>query len=600
MLQISLIVDGLSKAVPGFSAYLRGPGTGRPHLIFWLALIAGPALAQAPPSAASIMRLQESATPQPRPQVAPLPAVQQERSPGAAATGGALVRVRSIRFVGGEGWADEAPLAALAQALVGQAVNSAQLLDLTEQISSQIKSQGWLLAQAYLPPQDVTEGDIEIRLLPGSLEGGLDGIVVKGTQRVSAERIRRSVAASMAASQGRLHADRLEAGLLRVGELAGVSATASLQRGDQPGTTRLTIEASETPLAGGGVTVDNFGGPYTGVNRVTGLLLLNSPFGLGDSWVFNGSGSTGIEMLTTQTDLPVGVSGWKVGASHTALRYRVGGDLTELGLKGQASMVGVNASYPLHLSPSQKLRLRLGADHKAFEDTASGERIGDKVAKVLSITVSGQYQDAILLGGTSDWSLGAHRGRMDLSRLADTFEQDQAGPRAHGGFHKWLFSYNRLQPLGTAWSAQLSVNGQQAGKNLESSEKFSLGGNSGVRAYPGGEGAGDSGLVASLTLRREMAWPTSSHRLEWSGFLDWGRIKLHQAGDQVVDNATGLNRYNLGGVGLGVSLAQTGSYRFALVWALALGSNPGRSLSGTNSDGQAKRSRVLLSLNIDL
>lgn len=538
--------------------------------------------------------------PQPRPQMTPLPTIEPERRAADAPAGTALVRVRSIRLTGGEGWAVEAPLAALAQALTGQTVSAAQLLDLTEQVSSQLKAQGWLLAQAYLPPQDVTEGDIEIRLLPGSLEGGLDGIVVKGAQRVSAERIRRSVAAPMATSQGRLHADQLEAGLLRVGELAGVTATASLKRGDRPGTTRLTIEASETPLASGGLTFDNFGGPYTGVNRSTGLLLLNSPLGLGDSWVFNASGSTGIEMLTTQADLPVGASGWKLGASHTALRYRVGGDLAELGLKGQASMSGVNASYPLHLSPGHKLRLRLGADHKAFEDTASGERIGDKVAKVLSITVSGQHQDAIWGGGISDWSMGVQRGHMDLSRLAATFEQDQAGPRAHGGFHKWLYAYNRLQPLGAALNVQLSINGQQAGKNLESSEKFSLGGNSGVRAYPGGEGAGDSGLVASLTLRREMAWPTSSHRLEWSGFVDWGRIKMHQGGDQVVDNATGLNSYSLSGTGLGLSLGQPGSYRVSLIWALALGSNPGRSVSGTNSDGKAKRSRILLSLNIDI
>lgn len=558
-------------------------------------------MAQTPPSAASILRQQEAATPQPRPQLASPPAVQQEeRRPSAAPTAGASVRVRSIRFVGGEGWAAEAPLATLAQPLLGQIVSSAQLLALAEQASSQLKAQGWLLAQAYLPPQDVTEGDIEIRLMPGSLEGGVDGIVVKGAQRVSAERIRRSVAAPMASSQGRLHADQLEEGLLRAGELAGVSATASLQRGDQPGTTRLTVEASETPVASGGITFDNFGGPYTGVNRATGLLILSSPFGLGDSWVFNASGSAGIEMLTTQADLPVGASGWKLGASHTALRYRVGGDLAELGLQGQAQMTGLNASYPLHLSPNHKLRLRLGADHKAFEDTASGERIGDKVAKVLSTTVSGQHLDAFLGGGINDWSLGVHRGHMDLSRLASTFEQDQAGPRAHGDFHKWLYSYTRLQPLAPAWNAQLSVNGQQAGKNLESSEKFALGGNSGVRAYPGGEGAGDSGLVASLTLRREMAWPTASHRLEWSGFVDWGQIKLHQAGDQVVDNATGLNSYSLSGAGLGVSLAQTGSYRVGLIWAHALGSNPGRSMSGTNSDGKSKRSRILLSLNIDL
>lgn len=599
MSQFALIMRGFGDAC------LPSPAPGAVKA-GWVALgsallvLPGLALAQAQPSAASILRQQEAAMPQPRPQAVPPPVVEQERRPTASAPAGASVRVRSIRFSGGEGWADPAALAEMVRPVIGQTLSSAQLLALAEQASSMLKAQGWLLGQAYLPPQDVTEGDIEIRLLPGTLEGGVDGIVVTGAQRVSAERIRRMMAAAMARGQGRLNAEQLEEGLLRAAELAGVSATASLQRGEQPGTSRLTVEARQAPVASGSVTLDNFGGPYTGVNRVTGLLSLSSPLGLGESWIFNASGSSGIEMLTTQLAVPVGYSGLKLGGSHTALRYSVGGDLAELGLKGQAQMSGFNASYPLLLSPAHKLQLRVGVDHKAYQDTASGERIGDKVAKTLSTAVSGQHTDAFWGGGINDWSLGLDRGRMDLSRLASTFEQDQQGPRAHGGFHKWLYSYTRLQPLASAWNAQLSVNGQAASKNLESSEKFSLGGNRGVRAYAGGEAAGDSGLLASLTVRREMAWPTPSHRLEWSGFVDWGRIRLHQAGDQVVDNASGLNSYSLSGAGMGLSLGQAGAYRVSLVWARALGSNPGRSSEGNNSDGKANRSRLMLSLNIDL
>ena len=555
--------------------------------------------AQTRPSAASILQQQEAAMPQAVPKAATPVIVAPESRSVAPVDGGVRVRVRSIRFVGGEGWAQEAELAEWVRPSLGQMLSTADLMVLIEQVSQSLKSRGWLLAQAYLPPQDVTSGDIEVRLMPGLLDGGLEGIVVSGAQRVSEERIRAMVAAPMRAQQGRLNAQQLEEGLLRAAELSGVSATASLVRGAQPGSSRLTIETQEAPLVGGGITLDNFGGPYTGVERATGLLTLNSPLGLGDSLLFNAVSSSGIAMLTTQLSVPVGSDGLKLGGSLTSLRYRVGGDLADLDLKGRALMLGLNASYPLYLTPSYKLRARVGLDRKSFVDSAAGELLGDKVAQVLSLGFNGQISDSLWGEGLNDWSLGLDRGHMDLSRLPAVLEQDQAGPRTHGDFHKWLYPFKRLQPLAGRWMAQLSLNGQQAARNLESSEKFSLGGNSGIRAYPGGQGVGDSGTVASLTVSHPWVWPTSSHRLEMSGFYDWGRIRVHHSGDQVIDSATGRNTYTLSGVGLGLNLTQPRAWGLALTWARALGSNPGRSTDGNNSDGKASRSRLLLALNVE-
>jgi hemolysin activation/secretion protein len=556
--------------------------------------------AQMPPTAASILRQVEAASPQLAPKaIAPAAIATPERRLSPPVEGGARVRVRSIRFVGGEGWVKAEDLFELVRPALGQSWNVSDLTAFTEQVSSALKSRGWLLAQAYLPPQDVTTGEIEVRLMPGMLDGGLEGVVVSGAQRVSAERIRAMVAAPIQAQQMRLNAQGLEEGLLRAGELSGVSVTASLDRGAQPGSSRLTIEAQEAPFVGGGLTLDNFGGPYTGVERATGLLTLNSPLGLGDSLLLNAVGSSGIAMLTTQMSVPVGDAGLKLGGSLTTLRYRVGGDMADLGLQGRALMWGLNASYPLYLTPGYKLRARFGFDRKAFVDSAAGELLGDKVAQVVSLGLSGQTTDGWLGGGMNDWSLGIERGHMDLSRLAAVLEQDQAGARTHGDFHKWLYAYKRMQPLAGRWMAQVSLNGQQAARNLEGSEKFSLGGNSGIRAYPGGEGAGDTGMVASLTVTHPWVLPTSSYRLELSGFYDWGRIRVHHSGDQLIDSASGLNRYSLSGVGLGLNLSQPGAWSLALTWAQALGRNPGRSTDGNNSDGKAGRSRVLMVLNVD-
>lgn len=556
---------------------------------------------QSLPSAASILRQQEAAMP-PAPLSSPVaPAVQLPPLRSSAATGGARVQVRSLRVSGGEGLVEPAVWSQWAQPLLGQTLDSADLLALAEQVTGLLRERGWLLAQAFLPPQDVTAGDIEIRILPGALEGGPQGIAVTGAQRVSAERIRRSVASALIQGGTQsLQAQQLEEGLLRAAELAGVSATASLERGAQSGTSRLTIEAQEAPLASGSLTLDNFGSPFTGVNRLTGLLMLNSPLGLGDSLMLNLVGSSGIELMTTQWGVPVSDAGLRLGGSLTALQYRVGGPLADLQLQGRAQMTGLNLSQPLFLSQALKLRAKLAVEHKAYTDKMAGALMGDKRATVVSAGLSGQSTDGWLGGGMNDASLGLDQGHMDLSRLADTYAQDQAGPRTHGRFHKGVYAFTRLQPLAPDWSAQWSINGQVAGKNLNSSEKFSLGGNSAIRAYPGGEGVGDSGWVSSLTLRHALRAPLLAHKIELSGFVDWGRITVNKSADQPIDSATGANRYGLAGAGLGLALNRVGAYRLNMVWAQALGSNPGRSLSGNNSDGKPSRSRLLLSLNVDL
>lgn len=63
------------------------------------------------------------------------------------------------------------------------------------------------------------------------------------------------------------------------------------------------------------------------------------------------------------------------------------------------------------------------------------------------------------------------------------------------------FALLYLQAFNQGWSLYANLEAQSADKNLDSSEKFFLGGAQGVRAYPLGEAAGDEGAMATLELR---------------------------------------------------------------------------------------------------
>jgi hemolysin activation/secretion protein len=104
---------------------------------------------------------------------------------------------------------------------------------------------------------------------------------------------------------------------------------------------------------------------------------------------------------------------------------------------------------------------------------------------------------------------------------------------------------------------------------------------------------GDEGVVASAELRWEVApgW-------QWSVFLDHGRIRLHknpwtgwEAG-----NANLRNRYNLAAAGTGLSWSRPGNFHLRLVVAWKLGTNPGQSPVGLDSDSRNDSHRAWVQL----
>jgi hemolysin activation/secretion protein len=232
--------------------------------------------------------------------------------------------------------------------------------------------------------------------------------------------------------------------------------------------------------------------------------------------------------------------------------------------------------------------------------------VKNKVVNNREVSLSGDRFDQRLGGGIINFRVAKTFGRLDLSREPTDLINDQSTAQANGSFEKWSYSFARLQKMTDALSFFISASGQVAQKNLDSSEKFILGGVSGVRAYPTGEGSGDQGWVSNVELRYD--W-SEMRSLGWGdvqlvGFYDTGRTQLARSPwIPVQPNASGLNSYSLSGAGLGLNVTKTGKYSVRMAWARTLGDNPGRSIpdatagypNGHNSDGKTNTSRIWLS-----
>ena len=308
-----------------------------------------------------------------------------------------------------------------------------------------------------------------------------------------------------------------------------------------------------------------------------------------------------MQIYKTAYNAPIGYSGLRAGLDYTNLYYKIGKELSNLDAKGTAQIAGANLSYPLIRQRDTNLQATVGWDYKAMRDQSNGIVVDNKRVEVWNLGVSGNSRDGFLTGGLNYYSVAILLGRLNLSRVPNSIILDQATAKTNGSYNKFTYNFVRLQRLINNFSFFTAVNGQFAGKDLDSSEKFLLGGPTGVRAYPTGEASGDDGWVTNVELRYDVPLITKLGVLQLVGFYDIGGIARYRntwdGWNSGIPNEP--NHYTLSGAGLGVNLLKGTNYAVRVSYAWTIGDNPGRSLSGANSDGKHKTGMLWVQLIIN-
>jgi hemolysin activation/secretion protein len=562
------------------------------------------ALFAAPPDAGQLLREQQSQAERKLPQVAPSPELPVSSQP-AAKTNGATVFVKEVRFSGNEGLASLDELQGLAKNITGKNAAAAELQGLADKVTAVLRTRGYFLARAYLPKQDVTSGVIQVAIIQARSDGE---VVINPSEgvRIRERQLKRMVDAVIKPGQTLRERD-LERVLLLMNDLPGVSAKAVLAPGTQPGTTRITLNVTEAKLFSGAFWVDNYGNRHTGAARGNGLISVNDPFRIGDQFSVMVSGAEGLAQGRMAYTAPIGSRGLEASASYTAMGYKLIGDLSSLDAKGTAQTVNAGLSYPLIRRRSFNINANASYDGKRLIDKIQGSTVRDKQIHGGTFGFAGDLSDKFNGGGYTSWSASTMMGNLDLSNNPVDEFFDRIGPKAAGNFQKYNISASRLQRVTNRLTFSGSYFGQFASGNLDSSEKFNLGGPYGVRAYAVGEASGDEGHLFNLEMRDDLPLDLKMGNLQVIGFFDTGNITLHQSKwSNSISTATGKNNYWLSGVGAGLVLSKPGLYSLRVTYAHKIGDNDGRSAAikdffgnvvspgGKDADGHESDGRVWL------
>jgi len=570
------------------------------------AVVPGLALAS-PPDAGTILDSVRTKDYIPPKKSAPGLDIQQEAQPAMRPENGFKTKVSAFHITGNTLFG-EAELKQVIAASVGKELSLADLEKVASEISNFYRGRGYFVARAYLPAQEIKGGVVEIAVLEGRI--GNVSVNLKGDGHIPQSVVQKTVSAS-AKPGDVINEVQLERGLLLANDLSGIRVDSTLVPGAAVGTSDLVVDATETRALNGSVDFDISGNKFTGASRVGAAISYSNPIKLGDQIALRvmTSGS-GMQYSRLSYLLPVGYNGTKVGAAYSYMSYKLGGTFASSGSAGTAGVASLNVIHPVIRSRNKNLYAQLGFDSKQIIDNTGNGSVpkDNKKDNTFTASVFGDTRDGFGSGGMNTYSFAYVTGNLDLAGVAADLVNDSTTIQSNGSFSKSNFSLSRLQRLNDKLSLYASVNGQSASKNLDSAEKISLGGPGGVRGYPSGEASGDEGQLLTVELRRELG-SSSFGNFQLVGFYDAGRIELNKktwstsTGAWYGTNPGLSNTYSLSGAGVGINLSNPGNgknvggYSVKAFLAGKLGSNPGASATGMDSDGTNSSTRFWLEAN---
>ncbi|RYF34758.1 MAG: ShlB/FhaC/HecB family hemolysin secretion/activation protein [Comamonadaceae bacterium] len=467
-------------------------------------------------------------------------------------------RLNDLRLNGAQALPAE-DLKAVTQPYIGRDVTLGDLEALAQAITAQYRARGYFLATAIVPVQTVREGVVEISVIEGRL-GKVD-VIVAPDAPLGEARVRGFLSALQPGDA--VSAPAYERAMLLLSDQPGVRVSSGLQEGTQTGTTDLSVEVVAAPRWSFAAEADNHGTKESGRYRVGGTARLLSPFGIGDNldarvMVSNGNA---LQFGRLAYEAPIGTSGLRAGVGVSRVSYELGGEFEELGAVGKANVLDFSLNYPLIRQRAHNLFLRLSAETKDLTDTMEAVSFESrKRVRGLGLGWTWERRDDVLGGGYWASSGTLYHGSLAIRDLqSQQFDQSVAGHNTEGSYGKATFQLSRLQAIVPSHSLYLSLGGQWASKNLDASEKLSLGGARAVRAYSSSEALVDQGLIGTLEWR----WSVNNEFTPFV-FYDAARgSRSHRPSFYDGENGISLRGY---GVGLSWSRAGNFSINATLAW----------------------------------
>ncbi|MET4277625.1 MULTISPECIES: POTRA domain-containing protein [unclassified Bradyrhizobium] len=387
-------------------------------------------------------------------------------------------------------------IAAVYQPYVGKKVSQADLAAIAGAISDLYRADGFHLSRAIVPPQDIADGLLRIRVVEGAIvQAELKG---DGAEQFG---VRPMLGPVLAEQPSRLAT--LERQLFLINGRPGVriTDTALEEIGGASGRFRLIVYL-KTWHVFSSFGLDNLGSSSVGPWQTYATGAFNSYLTPGDtlavnlSTIANDPRQLGFARLSY--DAPVGVDGVRLGGSvlYSAVRpgdaRRLDSDITTTeAFELRASIVPLQSQLS-SLTLTTAMTFSNVSEHDLY-----GPWYNDHI-RTASLTADYRLQDHL---GATNFATLTYRQGLDIFGASHFNDDLLSRDGASSNFSVLNLWFTRYQTLNDVWSLKLSAASQTASRPLFTSQQFYLGGAAFGRGYGAAEISGDNGLAGSLELR---------------------------------------------------------------------------------------------------
>jgi hemolysin activation/secretion protein len=421
---------------------------------------------------------------------------------------------------------------------LGRSISVAEVEAITKAITDRYHRDGYFLARAVAPPQDVALGILRIRVIEGYVarvdykgaKPGRSGLFDDWAAKIAAERP--------------LKLATLERTLLLMSDAPGLVVEPGLIPIDEDsGAYALEIDLKQKSV-NGFATLDNRGTTTVGPLETYDGIDFNDMLGLLERTrlaVFTNPAQTDEvrygeiyqeHMLTSE-----GTRMW-LFASHSILE--TGRRFTDSQASAQGTRFTIGLSQSLLRSRTENLTLDLKADSIDSSKTSTGQIYADRL-RILRIGADYNVKDGI--GGVT-WVSGEISKGFDILHASDADSVLISRTGGQSDFVKYTLDITRQQALIDRFALQIAVAGQTSPYTLLAPEEFSIGGRRFGRAYKPADISGSRGAAGYVELQYNPAMkiePLTAWQLY--GYYDlgavWGR---------------GFNRQSMASAGGGVRI----------------------------------------------
>ncbi|MBA2921590.1 ShlB/FhaC/HecB family hemolysin secretion/activation protein [Pseudomonas sp. P7] len=377
-----------------------------------------------------------------------------------------------------------------------QCLGVSQLNALLKAITDYYLEKGLVTSRAYLPQQDLSNGNLKVLVVEGRLES-LKGAEGSGLSD-------RELTMSFPGKPGDLlNLREIEQMVDQLNRLPSNRAQMELAPGQAVGSSQVLVKNTPQKPWRVGLSRHNDGQKSTGEQQWGSSFDWDSPLGLGDQLALRGGHDAVSDHQKTSRNamlyynLPFGW--WNLSYTYSQTEYRT-----------QVEALGFNYKYS---GDSQNHQLRL--ERVIHRDALSKTSISAGLAHVRT---NNYIEDAKLSGSSnriSEAQFGINHGRRIGSAFVNvdlgmqngigaldaqsnrTITGDKPSPSdPNSRYRKYTATLSYLQPF-TLWGESFSfsslMTGQRSEDVLYSSQRTSLGGQSSIRGYKDQTLSGDSG-----------------------------------------------------------------------------------------------------------